>query len=94
MSKISELDGIRAIAVSIVFVARMGDNDQMMTLLDSIVDAFADHLDSYAHVISASWWSEGAWSEETIQLSDETSTAGVRWTFTPLTSARGRASHL
>lgn len=84
----------REFNVSIVFAIGMGDNDQQMTLLDSLVDAFTDHLDSYAHVLTGSVWSEGTWSEEAIPLSDDTSTPGVRWTFAPLLSKRGRASHL
>lgn len=77
--------------VSIVFVAGRGDNDQMMTLLDSIVDAFTDHLDSYPHILTGSAWSSGSWSEEAVPLSDETTTPGVRWTFAPILSKRGRA---
>ena len=75
---------------SIVFVAGLGDNDQMMTLLDSIVDAFTDHLDSYPHILTGSAWSDGSWSEEAIPLGDDTSTPGVRWTFAPILSKRGR----
>lgn len=84
----------REFNVSIVFAIGMGDNDQQMILLDSLVDAFTDHLDSYAHVLASSVWSEGSWAEESIPLSDETSTPGVRWTFAPILSKRGRASHL
>ena len=75
---------------SIVFVAGRGDNDQMMALLDEIVDAFTDHLDSYPHILVGSAWSAGTWSEEAIPLSDDTSTPGVRWTFAPILSKRGR----
>jgi len=81
----------RTFNVSIVFVAGQGTNDQQMTLLDSLVDAFTDHLDSYPHVLTGSAWSEGQWSEETIPLGDDTSTSGVRWTFAPILSKRGRA---
>lgn len=81
----------RTFNVSIVFVAGLGDNDQMMTLLDSIVDAFTDHLDSYPHILIGSAWSDGSWAEEAIPLGDDTSTPGVRWTFAPILSKRGRA---
>ena len=76
---------------SIVFVVGQGDNDQQMTLLDSIVDAFTDHLDSYPHILTGSAWSDGSWSEESVPLSDDTSTPAVRWTFAPILSKRGRA---
>lgn len=81
----------REFSPSIVFVAGPGDNDQMMTVLDSIVDAFTDHLDAYPHILTGSAWSEGTWSEESIPLGDDTSTPGVRWTFAPILSKRGRA---
>lgn len=84
----------RTFNVSIVFVAGMGSNDQAMTLIDSLVDTFTDHLDGYAHVLASSVWSEGTWSEEAIPLSDDTTAPGIRWTFAPLLSKRGRASHL
>lgn len=80
----------RTFSPSIVFVAGLGDNDQMMAVLDSIVDAFTDHLDSYAHVFAGSSWSDGSWSEESIPLGDDTSTPGVRWTFAPILSKKGR----
>ena len=76
--------------VSLVFVAGQGTNDQAMTLLDSLVDAFTDHLDSYPHILTGSAWSSGRWSEEAIPLSDDTSTPGVRFTFAPILSKRGR----
>lgn len=81
----------RTFNVSIVFVAGQGTNDQAMALLDSLVDAFTDHLDSYPHVLAGSAWSAGSWSEESIPLSDDTSAPGVRWTFAPILSKRGRA---
>ena len=81
----------RTFNASIVFAAGTGDNDQMMALLDSIVDAFTDHLDSYPHILTGSAWSDGSWSEEAIPLGDDTSTPGVRWTFAPILSKRGRA---
>ena len=81
----------RTFSPSIVFVAGTGDNDQMMALLDSIVDAFTDHLDSYPHILTGSAWSEGTWSDEAIPLGDETSTPGVRWSFAPILSKRGRS---
>jgi hypothetical protein len=81
----------RTFNASIVFVVGQGDNDQQMTLLDSIVDAFMDHLDSYPRILSGSAWSDGSWSEESIPLSDDTSTPAVRWTFAPILSKRGRA---
>jgi len=80
----------RTFNASIVFAAGLGDNDQMMALLDSIVDAFTDHLDSYPHILTGSAWSDGSWSEEAIPLGDGTSTPGVRWTFAPILSKRGR----
>ena len=75
---------------SIVFVAGGSTNDDSMALLDSIVDAFTDHLDSYPHILTGSAWSDGQWSEETIPLSDATDVPGVRWTFSPILSKRGR----
>lgn len=81
----------RTFSPSIVFVAGAADNDQMMTLLDSIVDAFTDHLDSYPHLLTGSAWSEGSWSEESVPLSDDTAASAVRWTFSPILSKRGRS---
>lgn len=81
----------RTFNASIVFVAGQGTNDQMMTVLDSIVDAFTDHLDSYPQLMAGSVWSDGSWAEESIPLGDGTSTPGVRWTFAPILSKRGRA---
>ena len=81
----------RTFTPSIVFVAGQGDNDQQMTLLDSLVDAFTDHLDSYPQLMAGSVWSDGSWSEESISLGDGTSVPGVRWTFAPILSKRGRA---
>jgi hypothetical protein len=80
----------RTFSPSIVFVAGRGDNDQMMTLLDSLVDAFTDHLDSYPQILTGSAWSDGSWSDESIPLGDETVTPGVRWTLSPILSKRGR----
>ena len=81
----------RTFNASIVFVAGLGTNDQMMDVLDSLVDAFTDHLDSYPHILTGSAWSDGEWSDESIPLSDETRAPGVRWTFAPILSKRGRA---
>jgi hypothetical protein len=80
----------RTFSPSIVFVGGRGDNDQMMALLDSLVDAFTDHLDSYPQILTGSAWSDGSWSDESIPLGDETVTPGVRWTFSPILSKRGR----
>lgn len=79
----------RTFNVSIVFVAGQGTNDQQMALLDSLVDAFMDHVSTYLHILTGSSWSDGSWSEESIPLSDGTSVPGVRWSFAPILSKRG-----
>jgi hypothetical protein len=76
---------------SIVFVDRPTESGETSDRIDTIVDAFTDHLDSYPHLVPGTSWSVGAWSDEAIPLSDETSAAGVRWTFGPITFRNGRS---
>ena len=75
---------------SIVFVD--GDFDPQATAnrIDALVDAFTNHLDSYARLVTGTAWSDGSWAEERIPLSDETVAAGVRWTFGDITFKEGR----
>lgn len=84
----------RTFRPSLVFVAGQGSNDQIMALLDSIVDAFTDHLDSYPQLFAGSVWSNGSWAEDSIPLSDaigeDMNIPAVRWTFAPILSKRGR----
>ena len=84
----------RTFRPSLVFIVGQGNNDQQMTALDALVDAFTDHLDSYPQLMAGSVWSEGSWAEESIPLSDaigeDMSVPAVRWTFAPILSKKGR----
>lgn len=75
---------------SLVFVDGQFDPTQTTNRIDVLVDAFTDHLDSYAHIVAGTAWSDGQWAEEPIALSDDTAAAGVRWTFGDITFLNGR----
>lgn len=79
----STVSGVRVMnfSPSIVFVAGMGTNDQEIGVLDQIVDAFTDHLNSYGHIVAGTVWSDGAWSDESVPLDNDTRAPAVRWTF-------------
>lgn len=75
---------------SLVFVDAELDPTATTNRLDEIVDAFTDHLDSYAHIVAGTSWSDGSWSEEAVPLGSDTYAAGVRWTWGPITFLNGR----
>jgi hypothetical protein len=85
-------NGLRETQVtpSIVFVTQAAENGQVTDLLDQIVDAFTDHLDSYAHLVAGSVWSDGTWNDESEDLGDGTFAAGARFTFGPISFLNGR----
>jgi hypothetical protein len=74
---------------SVVFIDRETDSGETSDRIDVLVDAFTDFLDSYAHLVAGSVWSDGTWSEESQPLGDGTSAAGVRFTFGPISFLNG-----
>lgn len=54
---------------SVVFVDRLTDNGETMQRMDSLIQAFTEHLDGYPYLTSGNAvWSDGTWSDETENL--------------------------
>jgi hypothetical protein len=77
-------------SASVVFVVRPTDNSETSAVLDTIVDAFTDFVDAYAHIVAGTVWSNGSWNDEAVPLSDGASAAGARFTFADITFKNGR----
>lgn len=80
----------RTLTPSIVFVDHLTENGETTDRMDALVDAFAEHLDLYAHVIPGTVWSDGTWTDESQELGDGKPAAATRFTFGPLSKTEGR----
>lgn len=75
---------------SIVYVDRPTENGETTDRTDAFVDSFTDFLDGYSHITAGTVWNTGTWNDEAVPLGDETSAAGVRFTFNDITFKNGR----
>lgn len=77
-------------SVEIVFVDAETDATETSARMDVLVDTMNDFLDGYAHLVAGTVWSDSAWVDETVPLSDLTSAAGVRLRIGPIAFKPGR----
>lgn len=75
---------------SIVFVDRLTTNEETVARMDTLVDAFAEHLDLYAHIVTGTAWSDGSWADESADLADGNRAEAARFTFGPISIIEGR----
>jgi hypothetical protein len=73
----------RVITAALTFVDIIGSNQEASDRMDALVDAFTEHLDSYAHIVANTWWSDAQWSnvDETLGGQPPVPTSSMRLTF-------------
>ncbi len=87
----------RRLSPSIVFVDQLTDNGETMDRFDALIDAFTEHLDSYAHLFLGTGinnvWSDGSWQDEQETLGGDppAPAAAARWTFEDILFKQGRS---
>ena len=85
----------RVLRPSIVFVDQITDNAEVMQRMDTLVDAFTDFLDGYAHLFVGTGinnvWSNGSWNDESVDISVNVPAEAVRWSFADVLSKQGRS---
>lgn len=80
----------RTISPSVVLVDMLADSTETYTRLDTLVDAFLEHVTGYPHVVPGSVWSRLTISDEAEENGDGTVMASVRFTFPAVSMQDGR----
>jgi hypothetical protein len=80
----------RIVSVSVSFVDRITDNEETMTRMDLLVDAFADHLTGYPHITPNTIWNRWTTLDEQIDVGDGTALQAVTFTVPDLSIQEGR----
>lgn len=80
----------RTLSVSVTFVNRITDNTETMAVMDTLVDAFADHLTGYPHITPNTIWNRWTTLDEQIDVGDGTALQAVTFTVPDLSIQEGR----
>lgn len=82
----------RVMNPSIVVVGTAQLNAASMAAFDALVDAMADHLSTYAHVVPNTIWDRMTVEDDREEIGDGTSLPSVRFTYQNLSKRVGRTA--